>query len=488
MFLEVPFGEWLPDAPDFRNPGCLVADGVYPVLGGYKPIPQLVNESRSATGAAAGSVMLRDNSRNTVIVGGTDNRLFVLRTAMIEQTGFTSIGSGEAWDFCQFNDFVIATGANNVPQYLTDIDSDNSWSDLSGTAPEAKRCAKVLDFLMLGSVSGVPNRIQWSPFNSPTGTWTASADRLTQASSADLPLEFGEVQRIVGGRSAIVFQERGISVLQYVGPPVVWSRTLISNDRGAVAPFSVVTAGEITFFLGQDGFYMTNGSAVPPISNRKVSEWFFENVNQRLIATVQGAIDWHNQSIVWSFPSRSSGLRNRLLIFNWSENRWSTARVATDWVLGSQFDGIGLEDLTALYGTLEAIPVPLDSPQFSYRDNALAAFVTVGSSTVYHSFTGLPMEAMIETGLVQLAPARRVFVSEVHPLIETTDWGVQVAVRQQSGRGADAVTDYAETGINGSAPVRAEGQKLGFCLRIPADNPWTRAQGVQIQAREGGYR
>ena len=38
---EIPFGEWLPDHPDYKNPGCLTADNCFPVPGGYGPFPGL---------------------------------------------------------------------------------------------------------------------------------------------------------------------------------------------------------------------------------------------------------------------------------------------------------------------------------------------------------------------------------------------------------------------------------------------------------------
>ena len=197
--------------------------------------------------------------------------------------------------------------------------------------PTATKCARVGDFVMLGDISGgEPNKIQWSSFNNPGGDWTPS--RLTQAGFAFLPKEYGKVQQIVGGRSAIVFQERGISRLNYVGPPQVWNRLTISKDRGALTPFSVATAGYFTYFLARDGFYVTNGSGIQSIGNERVNKWFLENVNQAQIHLINAAIDWQNECVIWAFPASSSENANRLMIYSWSLNKWSTATVDTGMV------------------------------------------------------------------------------------------------------------------------------------------------------------
>jgi len=483
--VEIPFGEWLPSAPDFKNPGCVVADNVIPSTGGYNPFAALVGQSQTVTGAVQGATQLFDNSGNSIIVGGTDDRLFIRRSTITETTGLTSIGAGEAWDFAQFNDFVIATASGNSPQNLTDIDSDSTWSALAASAPVAKRCAKVGDFLMLGNVSGAPTRIQWSPFNSPAGDWTSS--RLTQAGQADLDAELGEVQKIVGGRYATVFQKRGVQRLSYVGPPVVWRADIISKDRGAVAPFSVVSVGYLTFFLAQDGFYVTNGATIEPIGTQRVNKWFFDTVSQSEIAQTHGAIDWQNECIVWAFKTSGTGY-NRLITYSWAQNRWATATVDVGWVIGSTIDGIDLDSLDALYTDLDSIPYSLDSAEFKSKDRRLAAFVTGTSTSEYSTFTGDPMEASWETGEAQPSPAQRVFVSEAQPLMNASTWDAKFTLKMRDNTGSQSTSLEIETGWGGFAPVRGEGQKVAVRMVKPAGSFWEDAQGVQVQVRGAGFR
>ena len=304
--LDVPLTDWLPDQPSRNNPGCEEAINVRPVSGGFGPLNSLTASGDTLTSPCRGAMQLFDSTGSSLIVGGMEDRLFTRRGAITETAGMTSIGLHEHWDFAQFNNFVIATANGNSPQHLDAIDTDDTWSALPGSPPVAKRCGKVGEFLMLGAIQGNPSRIQWSSYNNPGGDWTPA--RGTQAGFADLPPNYGEVQQIVGGRFGLVFQQRAIHRLSYVGPPVVWRADELSVDRGAIAPFSVVNLGYLVFFLAQDGFFLTNGASVEPIGTSRVNEWFFENVNQDAIAETHGAIDWQNELIVWAFKSQSDVL------------------------------------------------------------------------------------------------------------------------------------------------------------------------------------
>ena len=486
MMHEVPFGEWLPAQPDFKNPGCVVADNVVPTPGGYGPVRQLTDHSESAAGTVYGAQQFYNNSGVSLIVGGTDTGLFVRRSSITSTGSLTSIGEAEAWDFAQFGDYVIATGANNAPQYLTDIDSDNTWSALTGSPPQGKRCARVGDFLMIGNISGTPNQIAWSSINDPTAAWAAS--RLTQAGTANLPNEFGGVQRIVGGRYATVFQERGIHRLSYVGPPQVWRPDVVSKDRGTTAPFSVANVGYFTFFLAQDGFYVTNGSTIEQIGNQRVNNWFFDTVYTPYIQRVHSAIDWEKELIIWAFPSSESDVYDRALIYSWSENRWSSATFNSHWMVGSNLDATTLDELDAIYGDLDSIPLSLDSIAFRAGDRRLAAFAPSGANSNYHTFTGLPLEATFRTGDAQPVPGRRVFVSSVQPLIESDTWDMGMTLYMRDNRGTQTTSAEKTCGWDGSASVRGEGQKMAVQMRKPAGTEWTHAQGVQVEYVPAGYR
>lgn len=483
--VNIPLGEWLPDLPAALNPGCEVANNVLPSAIGYEPFSGLVGQDETVSGQVFGAKQIFDNGGNSMIVGGTATSLFVRRSSFTTTTGYSNIGTGEAWDFAQFNDYVIATANANVPQYLTDVDSDNTWSDLPGSAPTAKRCARVGEFLMLGHVSNVPTKIQWSHYNDPTASWEAS--RLTQAGSAILPVEDGPIQRIVGGRYATIFQQRAITRLSYVGPPTVFKSDVVTTERGAVAPFAVVPVGYLTFFLAQDGFFVTNGASVEPIGGQKVNKWFFATVDQATIKEVHGAVDWQNRCVIWAFREAGSNNNNRLIIYNYIDGKWSTATVDTGWIFSSSLDGVTLEELDAIYGDLDSIPLSMDSDDFKTKDRRFAAFVTGDTTSEYALFTGEPLEATWETGDFQPEPGRRVFVNQAAPVMIADDWDMKLTLMMRDNFGKQSFSGEKEVGWSGFAPVRGEGQRMAVRMVKPSGN-WTEATGIDVQFRVAGAR
>ena len=479
--MDMFYGEWLPSQPTFKNPGCEEADNVIPSPGGYDPFLAFQGTGQSSTENVRGAAQLYDNDGASVIVAGSATRLMVRRGSITETAGLTQIGTDEAWSFARFNDFVFATAQGNAVQYLSNIGTDNTWSAAPGSPPAAKRCAKVGDFLMLGNLPSNPSAIQWSPYNNPTGTW--GTDRRTQAGLAFLPAEMGEVQHITGGRYPLVFQERGLCRLSYVGPPVVWHKDVVTSERGALAPHAVVSVGYLTYFLAQDGFFVTNGSQVEPIGTQRVNRWFFKTVDQASLYLTQGAVDWQNECIVWSFSSEGS-VFDRKLIYSWAQNRWTSATITTDWIVSSETERQTLEDIGAAYPTLEDVPLSLDARFWSATDRTLGVF----AGREYGLFAGLPLKATWRTGSMQPSPGQRAFVSEVAPMIDSGTWDMTFKLYLTDNRGQVTESNTAEVGWSGFAPVRGEGQQIAVEMIKPAGSLWSGAQGAQVLWEGAGYR
>jgi len=496
--IEVPLGEFLPAFPKQNNPGCVVANNCVPAEGGYAPFFAPTERATTVTrsgggtdstflGPVRGANLFFRNDGSPLIVGGAEDTLFARAGSAATETAVTaSVVDGEYWDFAQFNDFIFATSIANDPYYLTDVDTDVTWSALPGSPPKARYCERFADFLMLGYISGAPTRIQWSSFNSPATTW--AADRLTQAGYADLDPRFGPITALVGGRYPMVFQERGISLVQYVGPPTVWRVSVVSEDRGCIAPFSVATIGSQTYFLSQDGFYMTNGSEFAPIGSQKVNKWFFGEVDNSDISRTQAAVDWANRSIVWAFRSVGSEAYDRLLIYSWEQGRFSTATVTSDWLVGSRLDATSLEDLDALFATLEDVTPSMDSEVWLAGDRVLGCFSSSGGEATYNTFNGDALQADWELGAFQPSPGSRAFISEAQAVVDASDWTMQVAAISADNQRAETVSAFGAPGVNGAIPLRADGKEMRLAARMPSAAVWTRAQAVQLTYRGSGRR
>lgn len=489
---EVLYGPWLPSAPDYRKGGLVVANNVIPRPGGgYGPFPSGDDTGDNASDVVVGATSFWKIDGTVVFVGATNDSLFVRTPSVVTETtsGVTAIDPTDAWDFAQFNDFIFAANQNNPLKYLSDIDTETTWATSPGSPPRASVVERVGQFLMLGGIESQPNRIQWSPRNDPTGTW--GTDRLTQAGFADLRRDFGRVTRIVGGRFPVVFQERGIHAIRYVGPPTVWAADEIEQSSGCVAPWSVVTAGFRTFFLSQDGFKATNASEVVNIGAQRINQWFFETVNPARINQVQGAVDWPNQCVVWAFASAASDVLDRLLIYSWQEDRWTSGTLTLQWLVSAQLDYVTLEQIGALYPDLDVdVPASLDSSlwQGKYRGLAIWQGDDGSDASSLYMLRGTPLQADFQTAEFAPSPGRRSFVTRAWPLIEDATQASTFAVVTRGNDGAKTTSAYSAIGVDGAAPLRADGRQVALAHRIPAGTSWNDAQGAQVRFRVSGRR
>ena len=71
MRFERPYGEWLPDAPDLKNPGLIVAKGVYPSPEGYAPWWAAETTGLSVSGTVQGAARFERTDGTEVICVGT---------------------------------------------------------------------------------------------------------------------------------------------------------------------------------------------------------------------------------------------------------------------------------------------------------------------------------------------------------------------------------------------------------------------------------
>ena len=494
MMSEIPFGEWLPDQADYRNPGLITAENCYPVSGGYGPLASPVGQGATTTEQVTGAQMFFDASANAVIVGGSATRLFTSRSGTVtETTGYTTTANG--WKFERFNDLVIGVSLENDPQYLTDVDSDDTWSTLPGSPPKAAQVGKVDDFLVFGDLEDVaeqgnatvPYRVRWGAKNDPTQSWVT--DRGELSDFRDLDRRHGRVTGIVGGRWGLVFQERAIWRMVFVGSPKVFEFEPISDAIGCVAPGSIVTIGTDTYFQAQDGMYRTNGSTVEAIGGSRVNEWLLEEMDSGDRRRTHGAINWLGKSIVWSFP-KSTG-QTCQLIYNFVLDRFSSARQLLHHLVQSRLNGETLASLAALFpgGIGDMSAFTLGNSEWKAEDLSFAAFVESGNGSELAEFSGVATAAAFETGDAMLEPGRRALVTGLWPVLETAESTMTTSVRTRAQEGGLVTVSTASVkAADGWCPHHVDGWLHGARLNIPAGAAWNKAQAVRVRAVLTGRR
>jgi hypothetical protein len=488
----IPLGDYLPDLGPFGNPGCTVAKNALPFNGYYSCVKNPVDySSNSLSGTARGFISTRDDSGVAYAYAGDISALYRLSNLTFSDASRTSGGdynlqSDDAWEFVKWGDKVVATNYTDDLQVIT-MGASN-FAALAGSPPRARHMAVVRDFLVLGNVtdfsdssSAKTSRVHWSGFNN-IETWEPSI--ATQADFQDLRGEGGWVQRIIGGEYGVIFQERSIQRMTFIGSPLVWQFDEVERGKGTPAPWSVIQAAGKIYYLGQDDFYMFTGVSTP-IGHSRVYKTFIKDLDESYYERIWAGADPKLQIVYWLYPgaNNNNGTPNKMLVYNWGIDKWAGPwELELDLLCQVQAEGYTVETLDNINTSLDALPFSLDSREYMGQALNFAAFNT---SNTLQTFEGTDMTATFETGDRQPFKGRRALITNSRPLVEGDSASPSVAISSR-GKLNESATFGSAVSINadGECPVIREGRYLR--TRVNIVGGFTHAQGVEVQAESGG--
>jgi hypothetical protein len=434
----IPFAEWLPDLRQLANPGSTVATNCIPSLTGYRPFPSLSTVSDALTNRCQGAITAQNTDATFHTYAGDDAKLYALSSDTFSdksKVGGYSIASTDLWGFAVFNGKVIAVNIADPIQTITiaavGLFADQATSTLT---PQAKHIWVTERFPVIGHTSEggttYPYRVRW-PNIADEADW--DEDAANQSDFQDLDPNHGPVTGGQGmGRDAVVFQERGVSLMRYEGGQTIFRFDLVDKNRGAIAPRGHVAYGGQVFYLADDGFYRFTGAASEPIGREKVDAFFFDDVDLNEINRITAAISPRRSLVCWSYQSGAGGSDpDKILCYNWAIQRWSLIEQAHQLVFQDWSKGFTLEDLNTVSGgdgTLEGLPASLDSPLWAGGSQLFSSFDTTNKLA---AFDGTPLGATFETAEVQHTPGQISRVQEVRPQVDGDGATVTVQVGQR---------------------------------------------------------
>lgn len=490
----IPFSEWLPDLPDYQNPGSTRAKNVIPGAISYLPMKEISVFSNALGGPCRGAFSGRDTSGVVYTYAGDASQLYSLTTSTFGDvsrsgTGSTaySLGTTESWEFTQFGNTVLATHIDDELQGI-DMGSTNFSNVISSTLkPQARHIGVVRGFVVLGNTreggTNHPQRVRWSAFNDATDF---DADVTTQSDAQDLLGDGADIQRVVGGQTGIIFQRFSIWKMTYIGSPLFFQFDEIEKGRGAYVPGGVIRYGEMIFFLDVDGFYLMNarGGQSQPIGKNKVDRTFFDDLDREYYYNITGAVDPINSLAVWAYPGvgNTGGRPNRLLLFNWSTQRWSLVELEAQLLFRVLTSGFTLEQLDTPSGSdIESLAEPLDSPLWA---GGALRFGCFNKDNKLAYFSGSSMDSTVETTELNLNQDNRMVITGVRPVVDGQGtFNVQVGSRNKHTLSTSWGSAISVNRI-GVAPVRTNGRYLRF--RVNTSGEFNHAQGVEITGKGTG--
>ena len=491
----IEFGDLQADLPSYQNSGALKVDNVIPLRKGYQALPGFQALSGTGlTGSAVGLFTSFSASGSTNYAGDA-TKLYQMDSSLVFQdkskaggyNNSTTENARDFWAFTQFGSNIIATNfADNIQKFEEGVDT--AFSDL--VTLKAKYIAVIRDFVVAGyteeSSTTYNQRVKWSGIND-SSTWTPSQS--TQSGFQDIVGSHGNIQAIVGGESAgVIFMEKAIYRMEYVGTPLIFQFNKIADNIGAFAPKSVASYGNMVFFLAQDGFYkLTGGQQLTPIGNGKVDNFFFNDLSSNLDG-ITSAVDPNNSIVVWSY--RGSGAtgttNNKLLIYNYAVDKWSTGSgqdlefIAS----ASQEAFTTLESLDVL-GDLDNLPKSLDSYFYKEGIVGLAGF---NSANKFGKFIANSLSATVDTTEFEGAKGKRSTLINCRPIVDgTTNTSVTITpITRQSQLDTTTTGTAIDTNDTGTCPLRSTSRY--HRIRVKVTGNFNTMSGVDIEARPEGGR
>lgn len=478
---RVTFGEWMPDQPGITG-ALMDAKNVVSQAVGYGPLPTAAVFSQAASENLTTLVAAKTPANVTKLFAAGTTKLFDISgigavSNVSKSGGYTPSINNDRFRFTQFGKVIIATN-NSDPMQAYTLGTSTAFADLSASAPICKFLTVVRDFVVTAftteSSTVYPTRVRWSGINDETA-WGTS--QVTQADYQDIP-DGGQIIGIRGGEFGLVFMEKAIHRMSYVGTPFVFQFDNISRGKGCIAASSIAQLQGVTFFLSDDGFYMCDGQQVVPIGAEKVDRWFFNNSDETDYANMSSAIDPIRKLVIWNFKTKFS--QRQLLIYNFKTQKWTYGDTDADYISDASTSAITLEDLDSFSESIDALTVSLDAVLYMGGKYFLGG--TDGAYVV--TYNGSNATGEIVTG--DIGAGARSIVTLVKPQIDNGSASVAVASRsllsQEINFGASIPAD-SENRVS----LRSNGNYHRLKTTPTGDN-WTTAVGLDVDLIGQGAR
>lgn len=421
----IPFGKLLPDyGPEVD--GLLICNNLLPTNGKLMPLRGLSEQAGSVSGTPLYAFLAQDNDGITKLFIATSTGVY--RNDAGTPINISKVGGYsspiEAWDHTVYGNTLIMTNGLDSIQAALDFNTALNLTDLGGTPPIAKQVCLYHDHLFLGytieSGTEYPRRI----FRSAKGNledWVVDPD--TGCGYRDIP-SWGE--QIVAidtiGDYLIVYMTGSIWIIDEVGAPIWFSYSKIFEGQGPLSPGSIAKIDQNRhIWFSKDDIYVTDVSGINPVGSGIRS--ILQSINPDYLNRINNIVNFQAKVVIWSYPSlESSGTPDKLLIYNWEEDRFTTADLSVGCLCVLQGEGeesstLTIDGLDTIANTIDELLDSIDSygagSGSSFRYDY--SFGGISPSGNLATLTGDVLDAVVRTG--QLYSESVIWVTTVRPAI-----------------------------------------------------------------------
>lgn len=188
---------------------------------------------------------------------------------------------------------------------------------------------KVIAFGCSDIITGVQDRllIRWSDTENPA-QWTPL--ETNSAGGLRIPTGSEFISAVETKQEILVWSDDSVHSLRYIGPPFEYSISRIGMTS-LVAPNAVVSANDVVFWMGQNGFFQWDGRLYGlPCS---VKDFVFNDINWNQAEKITAGSNMSYNEVWWFYPTADSNENNRYVLYNYNEKVWSVGTIVrTAWI------------------------------------------------------------------------------------------------------------------------------------------------------------
>jgi hypothetical protein len=234
----------------------------------------------------------------------------------------------------------------------------------------------------IGSSQMDPMLIRWSD-QEQFLNWTPAITN--QAGGLSLSIGSKIITAVQTRQEILVFTDLALYSLQYQGPPYVWGAQTMADNISIIGPNAVTTANNMTFWMGDDKFYVYNGQT--QTLRCDLRQYIFQSFNFEQRDQVFAGTNEAFNEVWWWYPSAGSTVPDRYVVYNYAEDIWYYGNLTRTAWLDSALNGRPVGAVanrlvvheTGVDDGSNGVPVPIaayiTSSEFDIQDGDRFGFV-----------------------------------------------------------------------------------------------------------------
>lgn len=243
----------------------------------------------------------------------------------VSKTSTAGIIYPRIWFIDRFADVAVMTPGNQGKLYSWSGTSDVAPTVISGSPSEVNYSFVSDSIAVTFGDDNVQNRIYASDQND-ISQWTDLSEN--QVFIDDIEGAGRLISHCPANGENLIFTNTQTYRFSYIGPPLVWSISLLDNSVGIIGPMARCSVNNTAYWMSNNNFYRWRGgnAEIIPANSQDQStilNYVFDNINQD---QAYKCFAWYNaiaDEVWFHYPSADSTECDRVARVHISDNVWS---------------------------------------------------------------------------------------------------------------------------------------------------------------------